>query len=86
MKNLIENRVDGIIVQAFKQKQFVHALDQLMSDDGYLKKMSLNAHQSIKVKCKDHLEVVGNKWLALLEELEHNTGNSPKSTTTQTFI
>lgn len=86
MVHLIENGVDGIIVQAFKQKQFVHALDQLMSDEGYLKKLSSNAHHALEEKCKNQLEEIGGKWLTLLEELEHDTGNSPKPATTQTFI
>lgn len=64
--DIIENDINGIIVKPYNINEYALRLTELMSNESNITKMGINAIQDSK---KFSIEVIGNKWIQLFEEL-----------------
>ena len=64
--DIIENDINGIIVKPYNINEYALRLNELMSNESNTTKMGINAIRDSK---KFYIEVVGNKWIQLFEEL-----------------
>lgn len=63
LKDIIENKVDGCIIDAFDEQSFASSLRNLMLDDALRNSMSKNALQSVN---KFSIDNIISKWLKIL--------------------
>lgn len=63
LKDIIENQVDGCIIDAFDEQSFASSLRNLMLDDALRNSMSKNAQQSVN---KFSIDNIISKWLKIL--------------------
>lgn len=66
--DIIESEKNGILVQPFDIQEYVSQLNQLTHNDERLKILSKTA---IEIVDKFDIEVIGNQWIEMFEELSH---------------
>ncbi len=67
LKDVIEDKETGILVQTGNVLEYVIKLDQLLSGDQVRKRISTNAQQFVK---KFQIENIGPKWDKLFEDIQ----------------
>lgn len=65
-RNIINNNIDGYLINQNDKYKFIEKLSELMSNDKLREKYSINAIQNSK---KYNIRTISNKWIKLFEEL-----------------
>lgn len=66
IRDIITNRENGILVEAFNRQKYKEKLERLMTDENNRKRMALNAIRSVKSYSP---EIIADKWIELFKHL-----------------
>lgn len=66
--DVIDSGKNGVIVPAFNENRYVEVLKQLMRNDDYLRKMSINCREASK---RYSIDNIMDQWVTLIEKYAH---------------